>query len=134
MSKKTPFEKLKAEWNKKLKDSGFVDIEKDGRLIELHSHRFNREKHKYSFGGWEAKQEYYRLAEMFCNTYKFKTELDHVIWEYHTNGIGAPEISKILYKAKVAKMSQATVWLVIKRLEHEMKKMYLRGYKEKHDV
>lgn len=50
---------------------------------------------------WEAKQEYYIMAEHFLNEYKFKSNFERIIWEYHTNGMSARNILKTLKKAKV---------------------------------
>lgn len=83
--------KLKALWEKKLKKSGFEDIEqKDGRLKAWHSHRFAVEAKKTVF---EAKAEYYRKAEHFLNDAQFSSKKERRVWELHSQGVSERDIA-----------------------------------------
>lgn len=125
---KTPFQKLQEHWYKKLKESGFEDIESsDGRLKEYSSTlKGNPNKVFTQNGGWEAKEEYYRMASHFLLEHKFKTNLEQVIWEYHTNGIGVRDIATILDKTGIIKTNRTTVSQLIKKLRQIMFGMYLK--------
>lgn len=119
---KDNFTALQAEWYKKLADSGYEDIEyKDGSIRSC-SPRSTRAKDPSLR---QATQEYYYMSYHFLNEYKFETELEKVIWEYHTEGISVRSICKLLSDTEVAKMSRWAVWDTIRRLETEMKRRYL---------
>jgi hypothetical protein len=129
--KKLNYEKLKEKWYAKLKKEGFEDIESDENNLKVYaSTLFNKHKSAIQNGGWQAKASYYSMAERFLNEYVFDTNLDKVIWEYHTNAISVRNIVHLLKKVKVA-MKKDTVWNTVKRLEIEMKKAYLEGYNGK---
>lgn len=115
--------KLTDVWYKRLKDSGFDDIEtRDGQLKSSpHSSKFLRAVRQTS---WQEKQAYYYMAEHFLNSYKFDNKVDEIIWEYHTNGIGTRDIADLLKKAGVKHKGRYPVWLVIKRLREVMKETY----------
>ena len=130
-AKKKPedYQKLKEVWYKKLERSGFVDIEKDEYNLKQYSFRFNQDAVVRS---WHSKTEYYSMAGQFLNHYKFASNLEKTIWEYHVNGIGVRDIAKLLTKAKVRsiKPNKDNVQKVVSRLAEEMKKIYLPGYKK----
>ena len=111
-----------AEWDKKLRDSGFVDIEdrKTGLLkkcggdqlrlpedferlsccwteIEINTsmpdHQFSNRG--YSSFVWKQSQaEYYRLAAIMCHDGNFKTDREKEIWNLHAEGLSYREIAK----------------------------------------
>lgn len=124
------YKKLRKTWYKKLKESGFKDIEfNDDTLAGNHSSTFyrnipNHTKLQNPKVVWEAKLEYYTMAEHFLNEHKFENSLEKIIWEYHSNGLSIRSIIKILHKDKVTKTNRDTVWKTIKRLSTEMKKLY----------
>lgn len=125
------FETLNKEWAKKLKDSGFDDIEatETEYTIRTTTAKFA----KVPLVVKEAKESYYRMADRFLNEYQFETELEKTIWEYHTNGIGCRAISKTLTKLTLAKKSnRTTVWQVLKRLQSAMKRMYVSYDEDTH--
>lgn len=125
MAKKnqTEYEKQRDIWYKKLDKSGFKDIEQDENhlkrpstaLITVSSYR-NKES-------IEAKIRYYSLAEHFLNEYKFENNIERMIWEYHSNGLSARDITKILKSLK-KKANRDSVWRVIKRLRTIMYGLY----------
>ena len=127
-NKPQDYETQKRYWYRKLARSGFHDIEREGPKykVEAHTARFNTEAVARS---WHAKTEYYSMAGQFLNNYKFASRLEKIIWEYHTNGISARNIAKLLKKVKIIKPNKDNISTIIKRLIIEMKKLYLPGYK-----
>ena len=123
--KKLSLRALKKHWYKKLKDSGFDDIEYAGGTMRI--------GHPRRTAIWdpflrECTEEYYAMCTNFLNEYKFKNNLERAIWEYYSNGLSVREISVILKglktKRKIGK-SHDSVWRLIKDLESKMKKKYL---------
>lgn len=127
MSSKEDFQKLQKKWYKKLEDSGFEDIESDEFNLKTWSSTFHL---KHSLETWQAKAEYYQLATNFLEEYKFNSNLDKIIWEYHSNGLGARKIATILKDAKIKVSNRTTIWEVIKKLKSSMYEMYLAPKKE----
>lgn len=122
---KAEFEELKAYWYDKLKDSGFVDAEVDEYTLKTFGSAARiADRHREPVL-WQAKQEYYYLANQFLNEHKFKSKLDKIIWTYYSEAISVRDISDILRKAKVADMSKSAVWTVVEKLEACMKRKYL---------
>lgn len=122
-----PPKDLQKLWYKKLKDSGFEDIEDENNELKVWSSAFRRKK---SLVSWEAKESYYHMANKFLNEYQFENSLDKIVWEYHSNAISMRDISDLLIKTKVKKNFNRTyVWRILARLQDSMKKMYLNGYK-----
>ncbi len=97
--KTAAFKALEREWNEKLKDDGFRDIEKLSneayRLPEKlpkawHNCRFQKiPKLKI-----RSTQEYYSRARDLLWTYEFKNETQKKIWELHCEGMSKREIAK----------------------------------------
>jgi hypothetical protein len=112
------YKKLRTKWYAKLKKSGFKDIEADDDHLKVWSSKFSEQK---SVTTWEAKEAYYYMANHFLNTYKFKSNLDRIIWEYHSNAISVRSIAKLLNKTKAIKTNRQTVWLTVKKLRDIMK-------------
>lgn len=69
------------------------------------------------------------MATKFLNDYKFETNRERIIWEYHTEGISVRDIVKLLKKARLKRVYRRIVWETISKLENTMKKMYMLGYK-----
>lgn len=65
----------------------------------------------------QSREEYYRAASHFLWDYKFEKPLERTIWEMHSNGISAWDISKSL---NLPRMGKDTVLKVINRLAREM--------------
>lgn len=121
-SAKNSFNKLKAEWDVKLIESGFKDIEyKDGSIKSCKP----RSTRALDPSLRQATQEYYYMCYHFLNEHVFTSELEKVIWEYHTEGISVRNICKLLKTANVATMTRWSVWDTIRRLESIMKLKYL---------
>ncbi len=123
MSEPSEYDKLRAEWYKKLKDEGYEDIESSETHLRFYSSTFAREK---SLLSWEAKQAYYQMATTFLAENRFRSKLERIIWEYHANGMSGRDIAKTLEKVKIH-INRMTVWRIVSRLEKKMKKKYLVG-------
>jgi len=120
--RKPTLNQLKTIWYKKLKAEGFKDIEQDEFNLKKWTPNLNN---KYKHQEWKHSQDYYTLAGHFLNEYKFETKLEHIVWEYHMNGISMRNIAKILLKTKVVKKSnRTTVCLILKTLRDQMFKLY----------
>lgn len=122
MMSKAKFNRLKAEWDKKLAEAGFDDIEYKDGSIRSGALRSTSAKDPILR---EAAQEYYYMACHFLNEYTFASELERIIWEYHSEGLSVRDICKILKDTKVAQLSRWTTWNTVKRLETIMKSKYL---------
>lgn len=122
MNNQTPKTKTQKLWAKKLKDSGFVDIEYPGGTLRSTSPQSFKNKSLIAF---ETTREYYILAEHFLHEYQFKTELERVIWEYHANGLSVRDISDTLKKVKISKLKRTAVWEILKRLDAELRTRYI---------
>lgn len=118
----TEYDKLRAYWYEVLKQQGFDDIEADDENLKVWSSKFTRKK---SLDTMQAKEEYYRMATNFLREYKFKSRLERIIWEYHTNAISVRDIAKLLNDAKVSELKKDAIWTIVNRLETLMKKRYL---------
>jgi len=113
------FLELQAKWDKKLKKSGFNDIEQrnDGNL-KVSSQRIIRAQENAT--AHQAKVDYYRLAGQFLWEYPFKRGLDKFIWSLHAEGVSLRDISDEIKKKKHKTMTKNKVHEVVKRLEDEM--------------
>ncbi len=125
------FKKLQREWNKKLKDSGFNDIEQaNGLLKRWDSHYFQLQFSQNHQGltkeFQESKMAYYRMAGYFLNDYKFTDESEKLIWTMHAEGKGQRSIIKEL-KHRGLRGHFDFVGATIRRLVVEMKKRYQGG-------
>jgi len=126
---KQDFKELKAKWYKKLKKSGFEDIEYESGELKFSSTISNKRRQERA-AIWQDRADYYTLAGWFLNDYKFTVELEKIIWEYHSNGMSAREITETLRKAKIKKTNRTTVWATIKSLQQLMKQKYIKGNNE----
>lgn len=158
MAKKNkPSKALQDEWDKKLKDSGFEDIEtKKGMLKSWSSdivqkRRANRnnathyqkgskntviiqDPNKVTATAIEAQQTYYLYAGYFLNDYTFDSEFDKTIWTYHSEGISYREIVKLLKGVKI-EMNKDSVNKIVERYRKSMFELYFvvprrEGYHE----
>lgn len=117
---------LKKEWYDKLKSEGFNDIEVDETRLKTWSYSMSRVAYKYKDMMFNSKTDYYRLSEHFLNEFKFESELDKVVWEYHTNGVSRKNIVKILNqlpdKNKHTTLAKIRYWL--DKLKQKMFRLY----------
>ncbi len=111
------FKKLQAKWYKKLKNSGFEDIEDTKGYLKEWSSKYL----KKSNGGVKAKakEEYYRLTGQFLYDHKFESPLEKRIWRMHAEGMSGESITAIL-KAKKVNIYHNKVKRIIKNLANLM--------------
>lgn len=102
------FLELQKQWYKKLKDTGFEDIEQDEEKLKNRTALQNLSKYEPITAA--AKEEYYRLAGQFLYEYEFSNDRERVIWELHSDG---NSIEKIVLNMNVRG------YKVYKRLVHE---------------
>lgn len=116
--KKTDYERIRKYWYDKLKEEGFVDIEyADGSLNIGHPRSTHYEDPELR----QIALDYNIMAIDFLNTYVFANKLEHIVWEYHTEGFSVRDISSTLAKINI-KINKDKVWKIIDRLEKRMKR------------
>jgi hypothetical protein len=112
---KAQLRNLIKKWDRKLKDSGFDDIE--NRKTEMLRHnggdivvsnalelfeeqlvqRKDGEQRGYSSIAWKNSQaEYFRLAAQVLHTFDFKEVFHRIVWQLHSEGFSLDEITQIL--------------------------------------
>lgn len=115
------FKDLNNTWKKKLKKSGFDDVEQaDGNLKRWDSHFFIVHHNPTLY---HAKEAYYRYANQFLHEHKFETRLEKFIWEKHAAGISLQDIVKAIKKTKM-KAALEKVWLLTQKMTKLMKQKY----------
>lgn len=120
LSNKAEVAKLTKVWYKKLKKSGFEDIEQaDGKLKEWHSFKF-------AVAGQNAvqiyaKTKFYDSAREMLTKHTFETTQDRKIWALYSEGESARGIAKKL------KLGRVRVNNAVNRL---IKVMVANGYTE----
>ncbi len=134
MAKRSPLtelERLQKVWYAKLKKEGFNDIE-DARNPDLNltNHDAFSQSNKYGQHTplWrQSKEEYYQMATYFLNHYKFASNLEKIIWEYHTNAMSRQDIAATLKKMRLLKTGEFGVGAIIRKLK---KIMFIGAYEE----
>lgn len=117
------YRKLQAEWDRKLKKSGFEDIEqRNGEFKNRVTS--NGSPSRLDPATFEAWQTYYRLAGQFLHEHQFDSPIERQIWELHADGLSAHKIAVILKKQRIRKKSHDTISIIIRRLADEMVKKY----------
>ena len=118
------FKKLNKLWYGKLKKEGFQDIERQDKIGAREGRLINSSLphiiENYTVDQFEVKREYYRMAGQFLHEYKFKTALERIIWDMHTQGISVRNIVKKL-QSKGHTAYKDLVHGAIKRLAAEMR-------------
>lgn len=110
---KKPTAKQQLLWNKKLKKSGFVDIEDSkGYLKEYDSRYFQDRYHPESFVN---KERYYQLAGQLIHSYPFLNVREKKVWTMHAEGTSQEVI------ATKMKVDQATISRIVTRIARWVK-------------
>lgn len=128
MSSRAEYEEQKKIWYKKLKDSGFNDIETaDGQFKGGSTNwKFNSD-HATTFSQ-KAKEEYYYLANQFLNSYDFENELHKIMWDYHAKGISNRKMVEVLKSVEIGKFYKTTK--KTRYLERDAIRKVINFYKE----
>lgn len=123
-SSKTDLKSLQDIWYKKLKDSGFKDIE----------HADGTSKHaKPQSNKWldpdqrQVVLDYYCMAYHFLNSHAFDSELHKVMWEYYSEGLSMRAIATAINSVfpKRRRISKDKVHRIINKYDKIMKGLYL---------
>jgi len=85
---------------------------------------YSRSKHAKHPVNIEALQEYFYLANSFLNDHQFTSNVERIIWEYHTEGLSIREIETVLKKAKVKDTRRNKIFYTITNLKDLMFKKY----------
>ena len=107
------FLNLKKIWDKKLEESGFIDIEKSST-----ANKFSDPTQKSFLSRYERRasnEEYYSASRAFLYECRFAVPLHAKMWEMHAEGIGYRTIA-----AKIGKFSRFIVHKWIDRYRRLM--------------
>lgn len=127
------FRDLNNKWARKLKKSGFEDIEQpadyksgvpDGQLKSWSSKYFTSPS-RFDPVRFECREEYYRLAGQFLHEYTFNNDTEKSMWQLHCEGQTTLSILEILKAKKIMfysgkKTNRRNVVETIRRLTNEM--------------
>lgn len=103
------FKKLNARWQKKLKNSGFDDIEKEitlkgeggnKKVYTLKTWSFSLFRGRFDTTAYEAKNSYYRMAVHFLHSHIFRNALEKTIWKKHSEGMSYDKIDNFIQSKK----------------------------------
>ena len=121
------FKELQKKWYKKLKDAGFHDVEQESWYMDRLAPSKSYENAVERFN---SREEYYRLAGQFLHSYKFESNLDKLVWTYHSDGLSVREIAKQLGQHRI-RLTRNPVHQIIKRLANIMLKLNRRPREQK---
>ena len=125
-----PSKALIREWNRKLKRSGFEDIENDKSQLRVSSTSLARRSyHNQYFEDrievYNARLEYYRMAEHFLYDHTFDNDLDKTIWQMHSEGISFRHIAEYVRHNKLRpKANKDNIQVLVKKLAKIMIEKY----------
>jgi hypothetical protein len=108
------FRQLNIEWQRKLKDSGFKDLENKDRDRPLINPIYKLKKIK----DYEAVREHFLNATHYLIEGKFENQLERNIWRLYSEGLSIRQIVPQVKKAKT------TVYYYIDKVRRRMKKFY----------
>lgn len=108
------FKQINQEWQKKLKQSGFEDIENKDRDRPLINPIWRNKKIK----DFEAIQEHFIQATHFLIEGKFESDIEKKIWKAYTDGLSVRKIIPLVQKSKT------TVQYYIDKVRKRMKRFY----------
>lgn len=118
--------KLTAEWDRKLKEAGFEDIESRNEVLkDYHSLRFIKQgRSALDLLSLQSKESYYRSAEQFLHRHKFESPIDKIVWKLHSEGVSFRNIAKQVKDLKT--VSYGTVKKIVHRLTKNMEESWKR--------
>src|SRR5882672_4335109 len=105
---------LQAEWYKKLKESGFVEIEdtKSGALKEWSGHYVQGKRDKdFARDLIREVDTYFHSARSLLHGFSFGCSRDKRIWNLHCNGLSTRQIA-----SRIGNIDHCTVYQVIKKI------------------
>jgi len=124
----TELKKLQKIWYARLKKKGFEDIERNETELKVYSENIiknaARGRKNINHEIWcQSKTEYFRMAEHFLNENKFENKILKYIWDLHSQGVSARNISKKLKSLKIKK-DKTTVHRIVQNLAKQMFEKY----------
>jgi hypothetical protein len=125
---------LQQHWYKKLKDSGFKDIEDVKNpynpLKRSSSHMFINLRKTLTDGEMidyiNNKAFYFTLAQEFLNEHQFLDEYERYVWEKHSNGESNRSIERLFLKEK----KKSTYREKVRKVVNSLKKAMLDKYRK----
>lgn len=112
------FKDLANEWEKKLQESGFKDIEKKGKLKQKANYAYRRSYITEEMR--EAKRNYLSLINNHCGSEtEFSDESDRFIMEKTGEGWTIREISSALKEKSLRKHNRDTIRYIRRRYENK---------------
>lgn len=119
-----PPKSLVTEWDQRLKESGFQDIEdRDSPREMLKSWHSTLFIHRYDKERFSARQQYFELATQFLNAHEFNSDLEREVWFLHSEGKSLREIAN-----ETGKVSKDGALKIIKSLRKAMKDGNTNGH------
>lgn len=112
-----PTKDLVQEWDRKLAESGFKEIEdRDSPREMLKSWHSTMFIHRYDQERFTARQKYFELATHFLHRHRFDSTLEQQIWFLHAEGRSLREIA-----AETGKTSKDGALKVVRKLQKAMR-------------
>lgn len=111
------FRQLESEWQKKLEESGFKDIEclKNGQRLLRQSasnvYRHCDERTRL------AREQYFQSLSNFVNNHLFFKDLDRIVMTKYADGVTISQIV-IDLRSQQIKIHRQTIRFIIRRYEH----------------
>jgi hypothetical protein len=129
VSKSTSLKDLQKVWYRKLKESGFQDIERENDPDSLKIASINVIGRPVRGRRLLSREVYFQLAGVFYHHHEFKDEDEKRIWELHAEGLSHREITATLKAryggvkgTKYTKYGRQRVWRTIRLLADQMLK------------
>lgn len=113
MSKKQNLNKLYEVWERKLKDSGFVDIEKTVNGERVLAQFSNNAYRQVPAVSRETKEQYYRIIYHKAQETQFKSFFDKVVMRLYAEGFSLSDIARLL------SIHRQTVRFTVRRFENQ---------------
>lgn len=86
------FKELQRKWNEKLRDSGFIDAERDGKLIQNSANSYRTQIREVI----ENKQRYFELLGQWYHEEMFTNSVHNFVMRRRSEGISQKQISREL--------------------------------------
>lgn len=107
------FKKINRKWKKKLKASGFKDIESNEFTLQHFSYEIAYKHNTFTL-------DYYSKCDSFLLTHTFPNQIDKLIWQMHADGKSVRQIEAYLLLNGISEISYRTVHNKIKAIEAVM--------------
>lgn len=102
------FKKINEEWQMKLTESGFDDLEKQDK-------HFIQPQSFYPASKTKKSPEYYQLMQLIADTHAFNRTVDKVIMQLHADGKSLRQIASSLREMNETPLKKSAIQDVIKK-------------------